>query len=299
MASITHRQVIANLDKDQRETLLARSDRAGLIHLAGHIGALLATGLWIALAWPFWQAVLLVHGIVLIFLFTLLHECIHKTPFASQSLNTVIATLCGFILLLPSRWFTYFHLAHHRHTHDPDNDPELAAPKPATWWQYTCYLSGLPVWWSQLRVLLVNATTGPGDGFVPKDKHSQVRREARISVALYCVIAGFSLAVESPLLVWLWLVPAALGQPFLRAYLLAEHTMCPHVTNMLENSRTTFTTRIVRFIAWNMPYHAEHHAYPAVPFHQLPHFHRILQEHLRQTEQGYTAFHRRFVTQLK
>ena len=65
-----------------------------------------------------------------------------------------------------------------------------------------------------------------------------------------------------------------LGQPFLRAYLLAEHARCPHVANMLENTRTTFTTALVRLIAWNMPFHAEHHAYPAVPFHKLPRFPR-------------------------
>ena len=81
-------------------------------------------------AWPLWQAVLAIHGILLIFLFTLLHECVHKTPFATQRLSTVVAAVCGFILLLPAQWFTYFHLAHHRHTHDPKHDPELAAPKP-------------------------------------------------------------------------------------------------------------------------------------------------------------------------
>ena len=33
------------------------------------------------------------------------------------------------------------------------------------------------------------------------------------------------------------------------------------------------TWRLVHFFAWNMPYHAEHHAYPAVPFHALPRLH--------------------------
>ena len=97
---------------------------------------------------------------------------------------------------------------------------------------------------------------------------------------------------------WLWVLPVLIGQPFLRAYLLAEHTLCPHVANMLENTRTTFTTAAVRFIAWNMPFHAEHHAYPAVPFHQLPRFHGLIAAHLRQTERGYIRFHRRFADSL-
>jgi fatty acid desaturase len=40
-----------------------------------------------------------------------------------------------------------------------------------------------------------------------------------------------------------------------------------------------------------MPYHAEHHAYPAVPFHALPALHTELREELRNRDLGYSAFH--------
>ena len=298
MSAITHRQIIANLDRHERERLLARSDRAGLLHLAGHLGALALSGTCIAMAWPLWQLALVVHGILLIFLFTLLHECVHKTPFASPRLNTVMAAICGFVLLLPANWFTYFHFAHHRHTHDPKRDPELAVPKPKTTWQYIFYLSGLPVWWSQLRVLMVNAAGNSQETFISAEKRPKIHREARISIVLYIVAAVVSIAVGSVALIWLWVVPIIFGQPFLRGYLLAEHTLCPHVSNMLENSRTTFTGTLVRFVAWNMPYHAEHHAYPAVPFHKLPEFHQIVKRHLRETEKGYVRFHHRYAGQL-
>ena len=105
---------------------------------------------------------------------------------------------------------------------------------------------------------------------------AKVRLEARLTLAAYAVLAAASVALSSTALLWAWIVPVLLGQPFLRAYLLAEHARCPHVANMLENTRTTFTTALVRAIAWNMPYHAEHHAYPAVPFHKLPRFHEIV-----------------------
>ena len=72
------------------------------------------------------------------------------------------------------------------------------------------------------------------------------------------------------------MVPVVLGQPMLRLYLLAEHTGCPMVPEMLENSRTVHTNAVVRFLAWNMPYHAEHHAYAAIPFHALPRTHAAL-----------------------
>lgn len=93
-----------------------------------------------------------------------------------------------------------------------------------------------------------------------------------------------------PQLVWLWIVPALFGQPFLRLYLLAEHGDCPQVANMFDNTRTTFTNRPIRALAWNMPYHTEHHVWPAVPFHQLPNLHTDMRDQLRVTAAGYATF---------
>jgi fatty acid desaturase len=76
---------------------------------------------------------------------------------------------------------------------------------------------------------------------------------------------------------------------------LAEHGDCPQVTNMFENTRTTFTTRAVRFLAWNMPFHVEHHVYPSVPFHRLPMLHGLMQDRLQVTSQGYAAFTRDYL----
>ena len=114
-------------------------------------------------------------------------------------------------------------------------------------------------------------------------------------LAIYASIAIASVLWGSSLLLWVWIVPALLGQPFLRLFLLAEHTACPHVENMFENTRTTFTTGLVRLIAWNMPFHAEHHALPTVPFHKLPVLHEAVREHLKVTADGYARFNGRLV----
>ena len=115
-------------------------------------------------------------------------------------------------------------------------------------------------------------------------------------LALYAAAAA-SLFL-TPLLLWVWLLPVLLGQPVLRLYLLAEHGRCPFVADMLQNTRTTFTNRLVRFLAWNMPFHAEHHAFPAVPFHRLPALHAELAPHLKSVSPGYRAFTRRYLRSL-
>jgi len=91
-----------------------------------------------------------------------------------------------------------------------------------------------------------------------------------------------------------WVIPALLGQPWLRLYLLAEHTGCPAVADMFRNTRTTLTIPLLRWLAWNMPYHAEHHVAAAVPFHQLPALHRLLRERIVVLTPGYLAFHRQW-----
>lgn len=292
--ALDHRQLTATLSDDTRRRLTALSDRQGAVAVTAHWGALVLTGALIVAQIPVWWFVLLPHGVLLIFLFTLLHETSHRTAFAAPRANKIVGMVCGFLLLIPPLWFRYFHLAHHRHTHDPDNDPELSSPKPETALQYAWHVSGLPVWWGQIRTFLGLLAGRANANYLPPNARPRIVAQARLMAVVYGVLIAGSLGLSNPVLFWLWVVPALLGQPFLRLYLLAEHGRCPHVANMFANTRTTFTNRAIRRLAWNMPYHAEHHAYPAVPFHRLPYFHEIARAHLLVTENGYARFNRRY-----
>ena len=292
-----HTRFIASLDPATKAALHQRSDTKGLWHLAGHLGALAVMALYIAVGGPLWGLVLLPYGIALMFLFTLSHECTHATPFANPRLSQLVGHVVSLPLLLPFTWFRYFHLAHHKYTNDPTRDPEIAGHgRPDTWRAYLVYLSGWGYWTGNLKTLITNATGTITAPYLPERQHPAMQREARILLVLLA-LALASLFFTSALF-WLWFLPALLGQPFLRLYLLAEHGHCPPVANMLENTRTTLTNRVVRFIAWNMPYHAEHHAMPMVPFHALPRVHDQVKAHLKSTSPSYTAFTRRYTRDL-
>ena len=229
---------------------------------------------------PGWLLLLLPHGIALVFLFPPLHECVHKTAFKSDWLSITVAEICGVVVGQPSRWFSRFHVTHHRFTNDPERDPELAAEKGDRVGNYLVYMSGIRYWRGQARTLTRNAVGLNADSFINANARGEIQFEAQRYLAVYAIAIGGSIWAESFVLVWLWWLPLLLGQPFLRAYLIAEHTGCPATENMLENSRTTYTNALVRFLAWNMPYHIEHHAHPAVPFHRLPDFHAAIRDHL-------------------
>jgi fatty acid desaturase len=197
------------------------------------------------------------------------------------------------VLLLPFEWFRYFHLAHHRHTNIPGLDPELASEKPETVTQWVWHVSGLPYWAAGMRLMAALVMGRTEEEYLPQSARSRIVREARVMALIYLALA--LTLIWSPMLLWVWIVPVLVGQPALRLYLLAEHGDCPRVTDMFENTRTTFTNRIVRFVAWNMPYHAEHHVFPAVPFHKLPALHLKMRDHLKVTADGYAAFTRDYL----
>lgn len=284
-----HRALISSLPPETKSDLLERSDTAGLKHLSFYFGALALTTTGIVLQAPLWPLLVLPQGILLVFLFTLSHECTHQTPFRSRWLNEIVGHGVGLLIALPFVWFRYFHLAHHKWTNDPDRDPELAGrPRPDDRLSFVIYLTGWHYWTGMIKVLIGNARGQLAEPYLPARQHGAMQSEARILLACYG-LAALSLLI-SPVLFWIWLLPLIVGQPFLRLYLLAEHGLCPPVANMLENSRTTFTNTLVRFVAWNMPYHAEHHSFPNVPFHKLPAFHAWTQQHLKSTSNGYVEF---------
>jgi fatty acid desaturase len=285
----------------RRAELPNPSDCAGLAHLAGHAALLAGTAVLIAMSrgTALLLPALVLHGIVLVFLFAPLHESVHRTAFRSRRLNDAVAWVCGLLLLLPPNWFRAFHFAHHRHTQIEGLDPELEAKRVETWPDYLIHLSGWRYWKSAVALLLRNASGRAAAPFVSPRLEPRLVREARIMLAVYASVAVLSLAFRSDAALLYWVLPAILGQPFLRSYLLAEHTGLPFVENFWENTRTTLTGLPVRFLAWNMPFHAEHHADPAVPFHALPDLHRRERAKLKAVSPGYAAFHRDWQRRLR
>ncbi len=266
-----------------------RSDASGGRRLAAHLGLLAISGALVLHTWgsPLALPVLVLHGIVLCALFCAAHECVHRTAFRSRGLNDGVAAVCGIVLLLPSRWFRLFHAAHHRYAQDPEHDPELAGWKTATRAGIVLHALGLHYWWAMAKTIVCLALGRAEQSFLPPAHRKRVVAQARLHLLVYAAIAVLSIATGSLVAVQVWIVPALLGQPFLRAFLLAEHTGCPQVTDVLANTRTTRTNAAVRLLTWNMSFHAEHHARPQVPFHQLRQLHAALGPRVQIVGRGY------------
>ncbi|WGD53707.1 fatty acid desaturase [Bradyrhizobium sp. CB1650] len=274
--------------------LSVRSNLKGAVRSLGHYGVIALGG---TLIWkvsstygvPWALPLMVVQGYFVAFLFMAVHETAHKTAFASRGLNLAVGYLSAFIIGLPYEYYCLFHWDHHRYAQDPDKDPELVVGvKPTSDTQLAIAYSGLLQVAGRLWLMLGHAVTGKVTvPWIPANKCATIVLEARAYLALYIVLLALSLWFSSALLLWVWIVPLLIGQFFLRPYLYAEHTGCERTRSAFHNTRTTYTGAIVKWFAWNMPYHVEHHAYPSIPFHALPKLNDIVDGEIIYRGRGY------------
>jgi fatty acid desaturase len=281
------------LSSQELRALQGRSDRRGCVRLAIHLGLLVAAG-WLVAVSSGWAVLpaMFVLGLVQVALFAPAHETMHQTAFASRRANALVGWLTSCPSLLNWHFYTAYHLAHHRHTQMPGLDPELGAVPPASLGGYVLRVLGVPFWRLRLRVMMDCLRGDLGAySYVSAAAAPKVIRSGR---AMTAVMIGGSVASAvlfgwaTPLLYWIG--PQLLGQPPLRAYLLAEHTGCSRDRNGLTNTRTTLTSAPVRLLMWDMPYHAEHHLFPSIPFHRLADAHALIRSKLAHVQPGYVRW---------
>jgi fatty acid desaturase len=289
------------LSVSELSRLNERSNLKGILQAGGHSLVLVCSGLlWANQHDTLWVALpaLLLYGFSLATLFAPMHECVHRTAFQNPRFNDVVAWIAGLLSFYNSTFFRRYHKWHHRYTQIPGKDPELSDPVPQTLREYLLHLSGIRWWMGKVKTHLQVARGQMQDFyFIPESAYPEVIRSTRLQLLTYLGAIALSTALGHPEGFWLyWVLPLALGQPFLRAILLAEHTGCTQDDNPLTNTRTTYTLWPLRFLMWNMPYHAEHHLYPSIPFHALAIAHQSLASHLTQIGQGYIQVNRALVT---
>jgi fatty acid desaturase len=261
--------------------LSKKSDKQGLLQLSFIVGVLA-----LSMSIPQPTISLLATAFVSSFFFHGLHETVHDTAFASPFLNRVVRHIFGFLCMRPARHYFYYHWQHHKYTGNPELDSELQTGSfldfpinnmPT----YLIYLTGIPFWIDAVGSLLRHSAGRCNEVYLSKNSKAapEVVKEARLYFVCYILVACWMWKVPpvASSLLQYWMLPALLGQPFLRLYLLAEHRGMANSDNIIENTRTVATKNwFVRRLAWSMPYHKEHHSWPSVPFWNLYRVHELL-----------------------
>jgi fatty acid desaturase len=282
--------------------LSARSDGPGFLRLGFHLGLIGVAGWLIAVAPGLLKLpAILLMALAQSALFAPMHETSHYTAFRTRWLNPAVGWVVGLPALHNWHFYREFHLAHHRHTQVPGEDPELDDPTPRDLSGYLLRIGGLYFWRARLAVI-ADAWTGrlAERRYIHPAVAPRVIASVRASSATVLALAlgsGIVFGWQAPLL--FWVLPQLVGQVFLRLYLLSEHTGCTLDRNGLTNTRTMMTNPAVRLLMWQMPYHAEHHLYPFIPFHRLAEAHRALKARLAHVGPGYARWNAGFWRELR
>ncbi len=283
------------------QALSRRSDLRGSLQFGAHVACIMATALLVWLVSPYWYLLIpamALHGVTIVTMFAPMHECVHRTAFASRSANDLVGWIAGVLSFYNSTFYRHFHAWHHRYTQDPARDPELINPKARSRSEYLKEISGANFW---LRRAIDYPRLAFGRArelhFIPENARRSIALSMSMQLLIY-IAAAASIAFGSYAALLYWFLPVLLAQPFLRALLIVEHTGCSQDRNGLTNTRTTLTGLPIRMLMWNMPYHAEHHLYPAVPFHRLPALHLEIRDRLAHIAPGYWAANRSVISSL-
>ncbi len=278
----------------QLRELCVKRNAPALLRIAVQYATILATG-WLiylattAQAWLWLLPLIVAQAYFIGFQFMAVHETAHKTAFRTRWINAVVGQTSGLLIMLPYEYYTLFHWDHHRYTQDEARDPELLFKAvPRGWLARAFTFTGITQVLKRFQLMARHAITGKVTApWIPEPKRGLVVTEARLYLLAYAVLLAGTLLLQTAVLLWAWLLPLFVGQLMLRPYLLSEHTGCATTASAFENTRTTYTNAAMHWFAWNMPYHAEHHAYPSVPFHALPKLNALIDRHILHKGNGY------------
>ncbi|KAL9179863.1 hypothetical protein ACHAXT_007833 [Thalassiosira profunda] len=241
------------------------------------------------------------------------HELLHGGAFKTKWMNTVAAFFVS-TAFFEVLWHEKFnHKQHHIYTLDVHKDPELTSfysrkeldnlkfkSVPESRYGYLRAFVNVLSYFKHRLCRLVSSAMGvvtdyTGTGYsmtsprreeISEKVRSEIQFWSALQLAVYAALfstVGQAAEGWKAMLFW-WIVPNIVGYGPINYCRNAEHADCDLSPNQLHNTRTvesSFWMRECCWLLWETNFHAEHHAYPAVPFYNLPKLHELLDPHIK------------------
>lgn len=252
-------------------SLIGRNPYTALI-LAGLVGLQIAIAAWMgSLGMSYWWLALIVAYCVGAFanhsLYVIIHEGTHNLIFKKRVLNrwaTVIADLPNAVP--GAMGFHTYHLKHHAHLGDYDNDTDLATHWEArlvgnSWWRKALWLALFPFFQIFRTFRLKHVNTWTEWMFV------NIFVVFAFDAVMWWAFGGASVFYLFMSMMF------ALGLHPLGARWIQEHY------TLDANQETHSYYGPLNTLALNMGYHNEHHDFPSVPWNRLPEIKRMAPEY--------------------
>lgn len=190
------------------------------------------------------------------------HDIIAKPGSKLRWLNQTVGHLSTIPLVLPYRVARLTHLEHHKHTNDPDLDPDIS----------TKAAGPLQAIWGSIRNRQPRVDGGfnaYGEALVRIGRPDAILDAVIYEIVFYGTLFGLAwsgYAVEAALLWWL---PRHIALTYIQYYL----SWAPHHPGTKQGRYRN--TRSFRSILGNigsmgMQYHIVHHLHPRIPLYRTP-----------------------------
>ena len=237
-----------------------------------------------------------------------LHEAVHFLLFKNRKLNNVVGNL---FLAYPIGFTLHYRKIHFAHHSDlgEDDDPDLvnyeSYPNTAAFFfaMFMQNISGFNAMKQFLEMIGLRKSTDPHllAANIPKPSRWHLVGLVAAQLIIFGLLAVFS---HWWYYIVLWLAPlVTIAKTCANVRNAVEHTaIVPDPKAPYARYRTILSPFLERFFLAPLyfNYHAEHHLYPAIPYHQLPKVHEILrrQESYEKNIQlvpGYIHFVRKYM----
>ncbi len=188
--------------------------------------------------------------------FTPMHDAAHKSVAKARWVSELVGRASGALLLAPFPAFRWIHLEHHKHTNEPDADPDF-------------YSGTGPRWQLPLRWL----TQDLHYYWVYLARPERPRRERLEAVGTlvgsYALLVAIALSGH-----WQFVAAWLVGARFAIAMLAFAFDYLPHAPHDVIQRQDRYRATTLIDHAWLTPiflyqnYHLIHHLYPGVPFYR-------------------------------
>ncbi len=258
------------IEPSELRRLNEKSNFMGFFQLFSHlIAILLISVLHYKLIYSWWSlASGFALGVLINFLYAGQHELSHGTVFKTFKLNEFFGRIIGFFMLFPRDFDQIMHFAHHKWTQDWEKDGELVR-EPFTIKTYLLWFWGVTYWRNRIVGILRRARGVVIEPYINPSEYKKVILESRLHVFGYLIIFILSLYFNSWAALTFWILPMLITKPIHQMQNTIEHLGLTHKKDILQNTRSTRTNFLMKWLCWQMPYHTAHHTFPSVPFWKL------------------------------
>jgi fatty acid desaturase len=260
-------------------------------------------GLTVVLPLPWWIVPSLALGLAYAHAVELQHQCLHNTAYRSRFWGRVVGVLLGLPSLVSHSDYQNSHLKHHR---------LLGTPEDKEFFNYAYQkLNSFPALITHLWMVrhyrdvmgyIVKSSLGI---LVRKNEATEkmakkIRFEYQLMAIFLASMAFVTIYFQTTLFLKLWFIPLLVAVPTHALIELPEHIGCNTTRpDVLVNTRTIRTNKLLVWFVNGNNYHVEHHWLPAVPNDKFPELHDYVSSRITYADIGYRSFYSQFFRNLR